>query len=249
MTAPDAAAVAYPPLNTLKPVADSVWIVDGGPLRVMGLPVPIRMTVIRLSSGVMWLHSPTPHDPELQRAIEAIAPIGHIVAPSVAHWTFVRDWQASCPRAATWAAPGLVRRLPVRRSGIEFDHELGRVAPEAFSADLDQVTLAGGMGVNEVAFLHRRTRTLVLTDLVQNFEPQKLGALARPLVRAAGAMAPDGKAPVHLRLVMRLNRRAAAAAAQRMVDWRPERVIFAHGRWFDRNGAARLRRSLRWLLR
>jgi hypothetical protein len=54
----------YPPLNTLKAVASEVWIVDG-PIIRFGLPwmklsFPTRMTVIRLGSGELFLHSPTP---------------------------------------------------------------------------------------------------------------------------------------------------------------------------------------------
>jgi hypothetical protein len=33
-----------------------------------------------------------------------------------------------------------------------------------------------------------------------------------------------------------------------MVDWAPERVIFAHGGWFTEQGTKRLKKSLRWLL-
>jgi hypothetical protein len=110
------------------------------------------------------------------------------------------------------------------------------------------VVVPGGFGVNEVAFLHRSTATLILTDLIENFEPEKVNVLVRPLVRLAGAMAPDGKAPIHLRFAINRKRKAAAAAAQRVVDWAPERVIFAHGRWFDANAATQLRRSLRWLI-
>jgi hypothetical protein len=32
-----------------------------------------------------------------------------------------------------------------------------------------------------------------------------------------------------------------------MVAWAPERVIFAHGRCYERDGAAELRRAFRWL--
>ena len=62
----------YPPLNTLKPVADAVWIVDGPMIRfdVLGLrlPFPTRMTLIRLAGG-LFVHSPTPLTParELER--------------------------------------------------------------------------------------------------------------------------------------------------------------------------------------
>jgi len=45
----------YEPLNTLKPFADGVWIIDG-PLVHMAafgarMPFPTRMTVVRLADG------------------------------------------------------------------------------------------------------------------------------------------------------------------------------------------------------
>ena len=46
-----------------------------------------------------------------------------------------------------------------------------------------------------------------------------------------------------------MRRAAASAAARRLLAFSPERVIFSHGAWFARDGEARLRRSLRWLLR
>lgn len=238
----------YPPLDTLKPVADGVWIVDSGPLRAMGLALPVRMTVVRLRGGDVWLHSPTRHDPGLQREIGSIGPIRHLVAPNVAHWSFVSDWLAACPGATTWAAPGLRARTPVKASGVRLDHDLGPTPPPEWAGEIDQCVVPGGFGVSEVAFLHVPSRTLVLTDLIENLEPEKIGPIARPLLRLAGATAPDGKAPAHLRFAVDRRRSAAQAAAREIAAWEPARVIFAHGRWFDRDGAARLRRSFRWLL-
>jgi hypothetical protein len=105
----------------------------------------------------------------------------------------------------------------------------------------------GGAGFREVTFLHRPSRTLMLTDLIDNLEGDRLPLHTRLLAGVAGALAPKGKAPVYLRMVVNLRRRDAVAAAARVIAWEPERVIFAHGRWFDREAAARLRRSLSWL--
>jgi hypothetical protein len=33
-----------------------------------------------------------------------------------------------------------------------------------------------------------------------------------------------------------------------MLAWQPERVMIAHGRWYDKDGAAELRRAFRWVL-
>jgi hypothetical protein len=234
----------YPPLDVLKPVADDLWIVDSGPLTVARIELPVRMTVIRVDGG-MLLHSPTRYSRELHDAIAALGPIRHLVAPSFAHWTFMREWVAACPDATTWAAPGLRERRQVRRSGLRLDRDLGD-AP-AWSG-IEQCVIPGGGGFREVAFLHRPSGTALLTDLMQNLEPEKLPVMARPLAHLLGVAAPDGRAPLHLRALIRLRHRDAAAAVSRVLGWEPERVIFAHGRWFERDGAASLRRSFRGLV-
>ena len=60
--------------------------------------------------------------------------------------------------------------------------------------------------------------------------------------------APNGRTPVYVRLIIRAGGQAAREAARKLVEWAPERVLFAHGRPFDRDATAALRRSLDWLL-
>jgi hypothetical protein len=237
----------YPPLDALKPVADDLWIVDSGPLRALGMPLPVRMTVVRLRDGAIWLHSPTRYDAHLHRAIAALGPIRHLVAPNIAHWTFLKAWQTHCPEALTWAAPNLSQRGQVRRSGLRIDRALEDAAPPEWTRDLRQLVVPGGLGFREVAFFHGTSRTLILTDLVLNLEPAKMPAFLRPLLRLARMTAPNGQPPPYLRLAIKLRRRAAARAAADLVALAPERVVFAHGLWFAGDGAGRLRRSLRWL--
>ena len=240
--------ISYPPLNTLKPVADGVWVVDGEPLHPAGVAIPVRMTVIRLATGELWLHSPIRFDAALLHELEMLAPVRHLVAPNVAHWSFLKDWQQHCLDASTWAAPNLRKRRAVKKADLRIDRELNATAPEAWSAEIEQTIIAAGGGFREVAFYHLPTRTLILTDLIVNLEPQKLPFRSRTFARMTGTLAPGGKAPAYLRLLVRLRRKEARTAAARMVGWAPERVIFAHGAWFERDGAERLKRSLAWLL-
>jgi hypothetical protein len=44
------------------------------------------------------------------------------------------------------------------------------------------------------------------------------------------------------------HRRALREAAHRMIDWAPERIILSHGRCYEANGVAELRRAFRWML-
>jgi hypothetical protein len=240
--------IGYPPLDVLKPVAENLWIVDGAPIHAMGLALPVRMTAVRLSSGEVWLHSPTRYDETLRRSIEAHGAIRHLVAPNVGHWAFVQDWRRNAPGAIVWAAPKLRDRLPVRLSRLQIDRELEDRAPDAWAADMEQLVLRGVGGYREVAFLHRPSRTLILTDLVANLEADKLTTRTRLVARALGMLAPGDRAPVYLRMSVRLRRAEAAKAAAVMVGWAPERVVFSHGRWFETDATPALRRSLDWLL-
>ncbi|MBS7700402.1 MULTISPECIES: DUF4336 domain-containing protein [unclassified Chelatococcus] len=240
--------VTYPPLDTLKPAAEDIWIVDSGPLRVAGLiPLPVRMTVIRLAGGSLLLHSPTRFEAALKRQMDEIGPITHIVAPNSAHWSFVKEWQHQVPDAITWAAPGLRERRQVQKSGVRLDHDLRHTNADRWPTGLEQIHVPGIGGFCEVCLFHRRSSTLILTDLVQNFEPAKLPLTLRPIAALAGITAPDGRAPVYLRAIVRAKGEAAKAAARHMLALKPDRVIFTHGRWFESDAAARLERSLRWL--
>jgi hypothetical protein len=100
--------------------------------------------------------------------------------------------------------------------------------------------------MTEFDFLHRRTRTLVLADLIENFEPAKLSSRwQRWLTQLAGA---DGEMPRDMRVTFRKHRDELRAAVETMIGWHPERIILAHGRWFTEHGEQELRRAFRWLL-
>ena len=238
----------YPPLEGLKPIAEGGCIDHSGPIHVLGMPLPVRMTVIRLADGDLWLHSPTRFVASLKRELDHVGRVRHLVAPNVAHWSFLQDWQRACPDAETWAAPELRERAQVKKAGLRLDHDLGDTASDAWAGEIEQAVVPGGVGFREVDFFDKPTRTLVLTALIVNFESDKLPWLMRGAAGLAGVVAPDGKAPVYLRLIIRMRRQEAAAAAARLLEWNPERVVLSHGRWFERDGAAALRRSFDWLL-
>ena len=239
---------SYPPLDTPKPVAPDIYIVDSVLPGVIGKAVPARMTVIRLPNGDLMLHSPTRFSLSLKGELEQLGHIRHLVAPNFAHWIFLKEWQDACPEATTWAAPGLRDRSQVRKSGLRLDRDLSGTAPPEWGGTVEQALVPGGLGFREIAFFHRPTRTLVLTDLVLNLEAEKMPSVMRPLLRLFGSAAPDGMPPPYLRAIVKLRHSEAARAASRLLDLRPERVIFAHGRWFEQDATAALRRSFRWLV-
>lgn len=241
----DESRITYEPIDQLKPFADNLWIVDSGPVRAMGMALPVRMAVLSLSDGGLLLHSPTRYTPELGRALDALGTVRHIVAPSVAHWMFVEAWQRAYPDATYWGVPALADREKIRESGVRIDHVLGDTAPDAWSSDIEQGIVTGA-GFEEAWFFHKPSRTLLLTDLVQNLDPAKLTKGTAAAMRAA--FATSGTTGLHVRLALRLGGRTAKDAVRVMLATEPERVLFAHGDPFSMDGATRLRRAFSWLV-
>ncbi len=238
----------YPPLDTLKPVADNIWIVDGPLIRFgvgfLKAPFPTRMTVIRLPGRRLFIHSPTPLTPALKTEIEAEGTPSWLIAPSRLHYWWLPEWRAAYAGAVAFLAPG-VREQAGRRIGFS-GREL--TARDGYPWDADIATLPiAGRWVTEVEFFHRPTRTLILTDLIENFEADRIGFFTRLLARLGGVLAPHGGMPRDMRLAYR-NAPGFAAALREMIAWSPERIILAHGRWHEKDGAAEMRRAFAWAL-
>lgn len=237
----------YPPLDAPKPVADDVWVVDSGPQRVLGQPLPVRMTVLRLADGGLFLHSPTRHTPALAEALAALGPVRHLVAPGTAHWMHVSPWRKAFPEALLWAPPGVADRARGQDVDLGLTRALDGAVPPVWDQEVAQAAFHAP-GFVEMAFHHHASRSLVLTDIVQAMEPDRLPLTTRLVARAVGSAAPEGGTPAYLRLLLGRRRAENRAAAERLLALRPERVIFAHGTFYAADGEARLRRALGWLL-
>jgi len=240
--------LTYPPLNTLKSIADQIWIVDGPAIRfgppLLRMPFSTRMTIIRIG-GDLLIHSPTPLTPELKREVEGIGRPRWIIGPNRIHYWWIPDWAAAFPQASVYLAPRIKEQAKGRIAGetLPLDGDSGY----PWDAELATLPVAGRY-MTEVIFFHRASRTLILTDFIENFEQRKIGsALWRYLTKLGGVRDPDGSMPRDMR--MSYAKPVVRAAVEKMIEWKPERIILAHGRWYESNGAAELRRAFRWVLK
>jgi len=243
------AFLPYLPLDTIKVFADGVWIIDGPEIgmRYFGitLPFPTRTTIVRLPAGDLWVHSPTAWNDDLGRAVAGLGDVGHLIAPNTLHYWHLPDWQKRFPKARSYGPPGLVEKA---RRPLSIDETLGEDAPASWDNAFGQCLVSGSL-LTEVDFFHRRSRTLILTDLIENFEPSRVRSqLLRWTMKAFGAADPDGKAPIDMQLSFYGSRRQVRAAAERMIDWEPERIVISHGRCYEAHAVAELRRAFRWVL-
>lgn len=238
----------YEPLNTLKPVAQDIWVVDGPMIRFYGMPFSTRATVIRLKNGDIWVHSPTKLDAGLIAEIRALGPVRHLIAPNWIHYAYVAEWQEQFSETVSWAAPGVKDRAESKGMTIRFDHDLGDSAAAPWQGEIDQQIVRGSKVHQEAVFFHRASSTLILTDLIENFEPKNLPWWMRIFTRMAGILDPDGQMPRDMRMTFHKGQDELRSAVLMMIDWAPKRVIVAHGRWYRSGGVDEIKRAFRFVL-
>ncbi|WP_294611413.1 DUF4336 domain-containing protein [uncultured Roseovarius sp.] len=242
-------ATGYEPLNTLKPLAEGIWLVDGPAIRSYGFPFSTRATVVRLENGDLWVHSPTRITEGLCGELDAIGPVAHLIAPNALHFAHLGDWQERYPRATAWAAPGVVERAARNGLTLAVERKLRPDRAEApWKGQLEQLIVAGSKTHREAVFFHKASRTLILTDLIENIETARIAARFRPFVWLNGIDDTDGKMPPILRWGFR-DKEALADSVEAMIGWAPERIVLAHGRCYLRDGVGELERAFRRLLR
>lgn len=235
----------YAPLNVPKPIGPDIWIVDGPEIRFYGLPFSTRMTVMRLANGDLVLHSPTKPTPELFAAMDKLGPVRHLISPNWIHYAYIGDWAAQYPGAKSWASPKVRARAKKQHVDVQFDADLGPDAPADWAQEIEQMIVEGSNVHREVVFFHKASRTLILTDLIENFEAAALPAWFRPITRFVGVLHPDGKMPVDMWMTFRMRKSMLRVYVLRMIEWAPAYVVLAHGRCYDHDCVAELRRAFR----
>jgi hypothetical protein len=226
----------------LEPIDESLWTADGASVPFFGFPYPTRMVVVRLADGGLWVWSPIDLDEQLARAIDDLGPVAHLVSPNKLHHIFLGEWTRRWPDAKLWAPPGLAKRKPE----LHFDAELGDQAEAAWANDLDQVIVRGSFAMEEVVFFHRQSRTAIVGDLVQRFDPASLRGWRLAIMKLDGMVGPRGSTPREWRLTF-WRRSAARAARDKVLAWQPRRLVIAHGECADSDAAAVLQQALSWM--
>jgi hypothetical protein len=161
---------------------DTIWTFD----QLQGIfyvVIPIRMTVIRLEKGGLLVYAPVAPTPECLRLIgeliDKYGEIKYIILPTssgLEHKVFVGPFARKFPKAQVFVAPdqwSFPLNLPLSWLGLPPKRTF--ILPKKsedtpFYDDFDYAIL-GPIDLNlgkfvEVAFYHKKTRTLLVTDSV-----------------------------------------------------------------------------------
>lgn len=219
-----------------------LYYADGAAVPFFGFPYPTRMAVVRLGTGEVWVWSPINLTAELAAAVAAIGPVAYIVSPNKLHHLFLAEWRNYWPGARLYAPPGLARK----KQQLHFDGELGEQPEREWASDIDQTVFRGSLAMEEVVFFHRASGTALFGDLIQRFPAAMATGWKGLLMRLDGLVGEQGSTPREWRLSF-LRRKAARAARQKVLGWRPQRLVVAHGECATRDATQIIGGALRWI--
>jgi hypothetical protein len=222
----------------LERLDEGLWVA-AAPLSYFGLRLGTRMTVVRLAGGDLWVHSPVALSPPLRAAVDALGRVAHLVAPNLYHHMFIAPWKEAYPDAVVHGPKALARK----RKDLAFGATLEEVRAAPWAGELAPVHIDGCM-LDETLFVHRPTRTLVSSDLTENFATSPHW-MTRTYLKMSGTHGRIGW-PKPLRLLYR-DHKATRRSLDSLLEHDFDRVVIAHGDVVASGGKDAIRETFEFL--
>lgn len=226
----------------VRAFAEDVWTVDGPPVRFAGLDFPTRMVIVKLAGGLLWVNSPVAVPAEVLARVKALGTMRYLVAPTRLHVWRLAEWHGLFPEAELW----MPSQVPKPFQGLPFAGTLGDTPPPEWADELDQLVFQGNLFVDEVFFLHRKSRTVMVADFLQSHPIAKGRPLRNMVLRLEGIADPQVGVPRDIRLSF-MNRERARRSLARLLSWEFDKLILAHGPCLASEAKGRVAAAFRWL--
>lgn len=197
------------------------------------LSLPVRSSVADVDGGRVLI---SPSSSLTEEQLRALGDVTDIVAPSLLHTAGMKRAASVFPRARLWGPEGCEQKLPT----LAWTGRLG-VDPWPWEAQLPFVALRGQPAFNEVVFLHRPSRSLLVADLVFNLVDAS-GAGAWLILHLFGTWRRFGVSRLFLKEVK--DRAAFKASVEEVLALDFDHVVPSHGAIAEGNGKALLKAAL-----
>jgi hypothetical protein len=236
----------YQPIYTLKPFAENIYIVDGEIVNFYGLPFTTRMTVVKLASGDLFIHSPIPLKQNTKAELDKLGTVKYLIAPNKIHYWYLDAFQEEYPEAITFTAKGVQDRARKNGKNLKVDYVLEDTMNKFFNDEIEHVIMHGNRFMEEVEFYHKPSNTLILTDIFENFEQQKISLPFRILAWLGGALSPWGGTTRDQQMLYFGHNLELKKSLQKLMSWDVEKIILAHGKCITENAKQELDRVFKW---
>ncbi len=215
-------------------VAPNLWVLHY-PLSILGTQHGRTVTVIRLATGQLVIHSMAPFSADDVARIHSAGEPAWLVEAMLLHDTYAAEGRAVFPGLPFLGPPGFgeVVKFPVAPL---------LPAPDEWGAEIRAIRLRGAPKLEEHAFLHVASRTLIVADLVFNFRPDEQGWDRFFHRHLAGFRRYPGMSRIFKWFVA--DRQAFGESIQEILAWDFDRIIPGHGEIIDTGGKDKLRQAM-----
>jgi hypothetical protein len=218
----------------MNELADNLWI-KSYPLSVLGTDHGRTVTILRLLSGKVIVHSMAPFSAADLAEIRCLGEPAWLVEAMMLHDTYAREGRAAFPEALFLAPPGFDEVV---------DFPTSRLLPQPgeWVNEMEVIELRGIPRLREHVFIHRPSRTLIVADLIFNFRQDERGWNRLFHRYIAGFKRYPGMSRI-FRLCIS-DREAFCASLHQVLQSDFDRIIVGHGEVIESDGKVALRGAL-----
>jgi len=229
----------------LENFAKDLWIAKGPDVRDLGILWTTRMVIVKLHDGSLWVDSPVYVQSDTLKRVISLGPVRYLVAGTPRHVWRLANWHSLFPEAELWASRP--SPLTLGKSQLAFTRVLEDDPPKGWLEDLEQMVFKGNPLIEEVIFRHKRSRTVILDDLIQNHLEVKGHPFRNAVFKLAGVASPDGGVPLDIRLSF-IHRDLARQSLDKLLSWDFDKLILAHGVCIEKNAKDFVKSAFQWLM-
>ena len=216
----------------MKKLDENIWTHEDA-MSLMGTHLPLRMTIIKLSDDTLWVHSPTQLSAQMKNEVDALGTVSCIVGASNGHNNWLKQWQQAYPQATLYVSAGIPKKL-----GLADYQLLDESSENIWQDNLVHEYMDGVPFFNESVFLHTSSKSLIVTDFIQNYDDKKPSGLkqilANKLFRLIGFKGTCIAPPLKMGFMIKDKAKFSACIARiQALDF--DRIIVAHGDIIDSN--------------
>jgi hypothetical protein len=214
-------------------VAENLWIKEY-PLSILGGHQGRVVTIIRLLSGELIIHSTGPFSKADVTEINALGTPGWITDTMLRHDTFAKQGRADFPNIPYLAPDGFAQLAHI-------DCRPLLPIPTAWTSEIKVLLIDGMPEVKEHVFLHIPSRTLIVADLVFNFHSSSGWTSFMRRILMGVKSSPDSARVYPLQIK---DRKAYDRSLRELLTWDFDRLIVGHNAVVETNGKEGLKTAL-----
>ncbi len=218
----------------MRQISENVWVQESS-MELVGLQLSLRMTVIKLGSGNLWVHSPTAISNKLKQEVDSLGKVEFIVAASNGHNSWVTQWQDNYPEAKVYISGGIPKKIEIQNYKL-----LDENSTNIWQDDLEQQYMPSVAMFNESVFFHKKSKSLIVTDFIQNHPDEGLksisflGKITKPILKILGFKGKCTAPPLKIGFKIK-DKSEFGKSVINIQNWDFDKIIVTHGEIIDQD--------------